>query len=382
MTDTDDYKTLWEAEKARSTQLQTELEYAMQKSVSIFENAGDSIFIVDFADYTIVDANSHASRRLGYKNDELIGMSLYDIEVDIENDSKIDSSWESDFSGTQVYECYHRRKDEQLIPIEVSSRIIKLNNREVILIFARNIELRKLVRKRELEITLEQERLKLLTTFIQNASHEFRTPLTTIMANNYLIPKLDDLQKRQERSEIIQSQVQRITNLVDMLLLMAKIENNSTYHFERLELLPLIKRITEDYQLKFANKPTLSLYLPANLPPIFGDRDYLSMTIRQLLDNAYRFTSTDRSITVSIGATDTVWIGIQDTGNGIANEDLPHIFKTFWRKDEAHTMYGFGLGLSIAKKIIEQHNGTLKIESVLGEGTTVSITLPISYETT
>jgi PAS domain S-box-containing protein len=381
MTDPVDYKALWEAEKAHSAQLQTELEYAKQKSVSIFENAGDSIFIVDFADYTIVDANSHASRRLGYKHDELIGMSLYDIEVDVENDPKIDSSWESDFSGTQVYECYHRRKDGQLIPIEVSSRIVNLNNREVILIFARNIELRKLVRQRELEITLEQERLKLLTTFIQNASHEFRTPLTTIMANNYLIPKLDDLPKRQERSEIIQSQVQRITNLVDMLLLMAKIESDSSHHPEPLQLLPLIQRIAEEYRLKFGDKPTLSLNLSANLPTIFGDQDHLDMTIRQLLDNAYRFTSVDGSITVSTGTTDTVWISIQDTGHGIANEDLPHIFETFWRKDEAHSLHGFGLGLPIAQKIIEQHNGTLEIESVIEKGTTVHITLPIHNET-
>lgn len=382
MTDRDDYKAMWEAEKARSIRLETELEYAKQKSVSIFENAGDSIFIVDFADYTIVDANSHASRRLGYKNDELIGMSLYDIEVDIENDHKIDSSWESDFSGTQVYECYHRRKNGQLIPIEVSSRIVNLNNREVILIFARNIELRKLIRQRELEIRLEQERLKLLTTFIQNASHEFRTPLTTIMANNYLIPKLDDLPKRQERSEIIQSQVQRISNLVDMLLLMAKIESDSTHHPKPLQLLPVIKRIADDYRLKFGNKPALSLDLSPNLPNVFGDEDHLEITIRQLLDNAYRFTSVDGSITVSTGATDTVWIRIQDTGHGIANEDLPHVFETFWRKDEAHSMHGFGLGLPIAQKIIEQHNGTLEIESVLEAGTTVSITLPILNETT
>ncbi len=382
MTHPDDYQALWEAEKARSTQLQTELKYAKQKSVSIFENAGDSIFIIDFADYTIVDANSHASRRLGYKDDELIGMSLYDIEVDIESDSDIDSSWESEFSGTQVYECYHRRKDGQLIPIEVSSRIVKLNNREVILIFARNIELRKLVRQRELEITLEHERLKLLTTFIQNASHEFRTPLTTIMMNNYLMPKINDIQKRQERSEVIQSQAQRITNLVDMLLLMAKIENDSTHQPKSLQLLPLIKRITEDYQLKFGNKPTLSLNLSANLPTIFGDSEHLDITIRQLLDNAYRFTSVDGSITVSAGVTDTVWIRIQDTGYGIANEDLPHVFETFWRKDEAHTIYGFGLGLPIAQKIVQQHNGTIGIESVLDEGTTVQITLPIYNEKT
>lgn len=321
-------------------------------------------------------------RQVRCYRDELIGMSLYEIEVDNESDPAMGSSWESDFSGTQVYECYHRRKDGQLIPIEVSSRIVTLNNREVILIFARNIGLRKLVRQRELEIALEQERLKLLTTFIQNASHEFRTPLTTIMMNNYLMPKLDDVQKRQERSAIIQSQVERITNLVDMLLLMAKIENNATYHAEPLQLLPIIKRIAEDYQLKSVDNPALSLNLSADLPIVFGDGDYIDMTIRQLLDNAYRFTSGDGLISISMGATDTVWIRIQDTGHGIANEDLPHIFETFWRKDEAHSLYGFGLGLPIAKKIIEQHNGTLVIDSVLEKGTTVHITLPIHNEKT
>lgn len=380
MTQSDDYKALWEAEKARNTQLQTELEFAKQRSVSIFENAGDSIFIVDFSDYTIIDANEHASRRLGYNANELIGMSMDDIEIAIEQDHEVDSSWESEFSGTHVYECYHRRKDGQLIPIEVSSRIVKMDNREVILMFARNIELRNLVRQRELEITLEQERLKLLTTFIQNSGHEFRTPLTTITMNSYLMPKLDDVQKRRERSEIIQSQVQRITNLVDMLLLMAKVENSATFQPEPVQLLPILQHIADDYQQESDGQPALSLHLAAELPPILGDEDHLETAVRQLLDNARRFTDADGSITVSTGTKDThIWITIQDTGHGIASEDLPHIFETFWRKDEAHSVYGFGLGLPIAQKIIAQHKGTLEIESEPNKGTTAHITLPI-YE--
>jgi PAS domain S-box-containing protein len=383
MPNPDDYKALWEAEKARSLQLETELEYARQRSASIFDNAGDSIFIVNSANLTVADANENASRRLGYTREALIGMSLDDLEVDMEP-SAVGSnmSWESSFSGTRVYECYHRHKDGQLIPVEVSSRAVKLMNRDVIVIFTRSIELRKLVQQRELEITLEQERLKLLSTFIQNASHEFRTPLTVITTSLYLLPRLEDVEKRQQKRDVIQAQVDRITSLVDMLLLMAKVESTPLSTPEPISIMSVVMSAVDSLRAKHGDAPLLTLHLPPDLPEVMGDSELLITMISQIIDNAYRFTDEAGSITLGAAVRDAdLSITIQDTGSGIASEDLPRVFETFWRKNAGHTHPGFGVGLTIAQKIAQQHKGRIEIESVPGQGTTVRIRLPLTSQT-
>lgn len=81
---------------------------------------------------------------------------------------------------------------------------------------------------------------------------------------------------------------------------------------------------------------------------------------------------------MSAGCTEeNIWINVRDTGIGISADDLPHIFETFWRHDEAHSTPGFGLGLPIAKRIIERHGGSITVESQLGLGSTFSVTLPV-----
>jgi len=85
-------------------------------------------------------------------------------------------------------------------------------------------------------------------------------------------------------------------------------------------------------------------------------------------------------VTVSAGTeSNQVWVNVADTGMGITPENLPKVFDTFWRQDVAHSTTGFGMGLSIAKRIIERHGGTITINSQLGQGTQVHITLPAAY---
>lgn len=109
-----------------------------------------------------------------------------------------------------------------------------------------------------------------------------------------------------------------------------------------------------------------------------GNADYLGEAIRQVLDNAYRFTPSDGTISVSLSIEeDHIRLKIQDTGEGISQANLAHVFESFWRQDEAHTTPGFGLGLPIAQKIVVLHGGRIEVESEINVGTTVKMILPL-----
>ncbi|MFN8530605.1 MAG: sensor histidine kinase [Anaerolineae bacterium] len=145
------------------------------------------------------------------------------------------------------------------------------------------------------------------------------------------------------------------------------------------DLTDVIDSVCHGVLKKFETVPSLHLELGSSLPRIRGDFDYLSDALGQILENALRFTLPDGTVTIVTGATESsVWIEVRDTGIGIEEDELPHIFETFWRNDKAHTTPGFGLGLPIAKRIIAQHNGEISVSSYQGQGTTFRVTLPLN----
>ncbi len=123
--------------------LRQQVQAANDSYGSLFEGAGDSIFIVDSETSHILEVNTNAVRRLGYSREELLEMTLDDIEVTCSSDSADNLQWASSFSGTQVYECHYRRKDGSLTPVEVSSRLARRNERDVFQNFVRDIAERK-----------------------------------------------------------------------------------------------------------------------------------------------------------------------------------------------------------------------------------------------
>jgi len=160
--------------KSDIEQLRHELAQTRQNYNNLFENIGDSLFIIDLANYQILTINDHACRRFGYTPAELIGKSLDDIEVMMSNISTQQLAWESSFSGTRVYECHYRHRDGSLIPVEVSSRIVIMNDRDVIQNFVRNIKIRK---------QMEEERQQLiddLDNFAHTVAHDLKNPLSVI----------------------------------------------------------------------------------------------------------------------------------------------------------------------------------------------------------
>lgn len=252
------------------------------------------------------------------------------------------------------------------------------DGREVVRGFAIDISERKRLQAQELTIALERERTRLLAQFIQNATHEFKTPLSIINSSAYLMERADQREKRSMRVTQIENQVTRIARLVDMLLKMSLLESTDTLSQIPIQigqiLTVLCHRLPDDAH----NRINYSCEKPDELPTVMGSPDHLMDAIQHLLDNAQRFTPDGGTVQVRVEQIhNQVMIEVADNGPGIPLEDQQRVFETFWREDKAHTTPGFGLGLPMARRIIELHNGNLILDSIPGEGTTLRIYLPV-----
>jgi two-component system, sensor histidine kinase len=232
----------------------------------------------------------------------------------------------------------------------------------------------------ERALQLEKERARLLTQFIQDASHEFRTPLSIINTSSYLLGRISKEPKQQVYLERIQEQSARIVGLVDRLILLARLDNTTALHVMPVVLNDLLQRRLEHKRRLLEEKNlVLCLELPDHPVTVSGNVEELSNAFTELIDNACQASHLGGMLYVTLQSEDaTAIITVQDNGIGIAEEDLPHIFERFYRVDTAHSTPGFGLGLPIAARIIDLHHGDIRIGSEPGQGTKVVVSLPVN----
>ncbi len=244
---------------------------------------------------------------------------------------------------------------------------------------------RKLAEQRELELALEKERTGLLRKFIRDVSHDFRTPLATINAALYIIMKSNNPDERERRADLIEQQVTRITRLLSGLLAMTRLDSGVEFDFRPLNLNQMLRDIASGplcYQAEEKGLViTLNLDEEMSLIPAAGEE--LIQALTNIVENAVQYTPAPGTITLRTHVqADYAVTEVRDTGAGITEDDLLHIFDRLWRADGVRNTQtgGGGLGLSIAKKIVEIHGGKIEAESTLGEGSTFTVKLPVSRE--
>lgn len=225
---------------------------------------------------------------------------------------------------------------------------------------------------RQLEEALHSQR-----RFVADASHELRTPLTTVRGNIELLRR-EPLIEAGERAEIVADtteEVDRLIRLVNQLLALARADAGQTLRDDPVPVQPLIEDVCRQARL-LTPQTGIHCEAPADVL-VQGDRDALKQVLLILVDNALVHTpaGTPVALTVSTAATQVVF-SVRDSGPGIAPEVLPHIFERFYRGQASRTGGGAGLGLSIAKDLIEAQGGMLTVESQLGQGTVFTAALP------
>jgi two-component system phosphate regulon sensor histidine kinase PhoR len=232
------------------------------------------------------------------------------------------------------------------------------------------------------DITRLKQLEKIRQDFVANVSHELRTPLTTI--KGYTETLLDGALKEEvapQFLQIIQKHADRLTKIVEDLLILSKIETKEfQLKMEVISLPNLVDDIIEFVQESAENKK-ISLSrneIPLSLA-VKGDRSRLEQILINLLDNAIKYTPEGGRVVVSAVERDSgeIQFSVEDNGIGIPREDLSRIFERFYRvdKDRSKELGGTGLGLSIVKHLVQAHGGRVWVESQMGKGSTFYFTL-------
>jgi len=234
--------------------------------------------------------------------------------------------------------------------------------------------------------SIDRERAvaRLQSEFVSTVSHEFRTPLTSLRQLSEMLSKgrvpTEDL--RQKSYDILSRESERLQRLVESLLDFGRIEARAfLYHYEHLDPVTLVGDLVAEFQEKAAAQGyRVELELAGKYPLIHVDREALGLALRNLLDNAVKYSPDCRTVWVEMARErNRLAIRVRDQGMGIPASEQKEIFKRFVRGtgSRAAHIQGTGIGLAMARHIIEAHDGEIRLESKPGRGSTFTILLPL-----
>jgi PAS domain S-box-containing protein len=390
---------------------------------AIFQHAAIGVILVN-QNREIVLANNYSETLFGYFNHELVGQkldilipnNLREKHVGLQNNYMSHPTTRPMGVGLDLQA---QRKDGSLFPVEISLSFFKDNNQSYYVAFVndatfkkkseetlieKNQEIKKfneylenevvkrtedLVKtmhqleesKEDLEKALVKERElgELKSRFVSMASHEFRTPLTTINSAASLIQKLsntEDQEKREKYLTKIKSAIGNLTDILEEFLSVGKLEEGKIEaRYDTFDLADLVEEIKTDL------KPMLKIgqsvdYQHFGNKNVVLDKSLLRKIIINLLSNSIKFSLENKQIVIVTNVDKYIELSISDKGIGISDEDQKHLFDRFFRGANVTNIQGTGLGLHIVARYTELMNGEVELKSKLGEGTTIKLTFP------
>lgn len=232
---------------------------------------------------------------------------------------------------------------------------------------------------------LRQKKLSgMKNDFINNMTHEFKTPIANIALAIDTIENLNQISDRgslQKYLSIIGSENYRLRENVEKILEISMMKSDEVnLKMEKIDLHALVGEVIESFDMMVeSNGGSINLHLDKKLPAFKGDKTHLANVIYNLIDNAIKYNHRPPKITLSVTSDGGLLsISVTDNGIGIPRSELDHIFSRFYRvpTGDIHDVHGFGLGLSYVKTIVEAHGGTIRVKSKFGEGSAFLITLP------
>lgn len=341
---------------------------------SIIQNYSDAVIALD-NDYRIFFWNKGAERIFGYTADEMLGKTVDPI-IPSELKEKGELQWlfeETLRKGyIENYETERIRKDGRRIIVNLSRSLIKDENGEVLGSIA---IVKDVTQIKELEKQIQHsDKLALIGQIAAGIAHEIGTPLNVISGNaEYIMMEMGENNPYKEELETIISQAERIANLIKQLLEFARPRkpnytkvnvNNELYH-----VVELLKHQFEKSNIK------LNLKFSEDIPSIYADCSQIHQVFLNIIVNAIQAINQNGVIEIETFAKDGyVNIKFRDNGVGILPEHIHKIFEPFFTTKEAGK--GTGLGLAVSKRIIDEHNGKIEVESTPGKGTVFTVKFP------
>ncbi len=230
------------------------------------------------------------------------------------------------------------------------------------------------------DISYLKELNRLKDDFVHTVSHDLRSPLTAVLGYAELLERVGKVNEQQrEFIRRINSSVQDITSLINDLLDLGKIEAGFDAHRESIQLDNILRYTLDNIKILAENKKqTLDIDIATDLPRIRGNPVRVRQMFDNLIGNAIKYTPKEKKIFIKLHCEDNqIIFKVADQGQGIPQEDQPHIFEKFYRASNiTSSATGTGLGLAIVKTIVESHNGRIWVESKIDEGSTFFVVLP------
>ena len=397
---------------------------------SLFENATEGIILTN-GNGDIVLVNPAAERVFGYQASELIGQP---VEVLLpshtrKNHEKLREGFYHNPSNRVMghgRDLYGRRKDGADIPVEVSLSFYRKDEELFVIAFIVDITARKKIeqnminQQRELEkmahdmrrlntqleakveertvilrealqkleksqkelseaLDKEKQLSEIKGRFVSMASHEFRTPLSTVLSSASLLSRYkhtEEQDKRDRHVEKIKSSVKHLNDILEDFLSLGKLDEGKVQsHFEEVELQPFLEDVLEEMK-GHLKKGQHFLYEHKGNATVNTDKKLLKNIVINLVSNAIKFSGEDKPIEIKSACGKACVLSIRDHGIGISEQDLEHLFSSFFRGKNAINIQGTGLGLHIVKRYLDLLGGTIELESQLHEGTKFKLTIP------
>ena len=228
----------------------------------------------------------------------------------------------------------------------------------------------------------EMELVRLKSDFVSNVSHELRTPLSLIRmyTETLLMGRIKDTGHVQAYYATMLTETERLTRLVNNILNFSRMEaGKKQYQMRNTDPNAIVRRVLETYEPHLLELGFTVSVECRDVPPILGDEESLAESLINILDNAAKYSDTDKQVRVATGWVDgMVFIEVEDHGIGIAPDQREKIFEKFYRVSSGlvHNTKGSGLGLALVRYIVEAHGGTVLVKSTPGEGSTFTLSFP------
>jgi PAS domain S-box-containing protein len=391
---------------------------------ALFEFATEGILVAN-SKGDIIKTNPATERMFGYAKNELLGKKI-EVLVPVRHvhnhqgyREKYITNPHARSMGTSM-DLHAKRKDGSEFPVEISLSPFTASDGQFVIAFIVDITIRKKAeaaitqQKKELEqlnsnlekrvrertmileeaiaelnrtkedlnnaLHKEKELNDLKSRFVSMASHEFRTPLATILSSLSLATKYSekgDKENQVKHIHRIKSSIGNLTDILNDFLSISKFEEGKiSASFEKFNIEEFTSDVLKEMQ-SIAKEGQKINFIHAGNSQVISDKKFLKHILFNLLSNAIKFSSEGKTIELKTEANNSQFtLSVKDSGIGISEEDQKHLFERFFRAHNATNIQGTGLGLNIVSKYVEMLDGTIRFKSTLENGTTFTITFP------
>lgn len=356
-----------------------------EKYRSLVETMRGGLAVFD-TEFRVTFVNDRFCELLGYSREETLGKHPTDFIAAVHMPLVQFHLARRQHAESTSYEVPLRHKDGRQIHVLLSGSPLfdKQGNYSGSIVVATDISLQKQAEETlRMALAKEKELGDLKTRFVSMASHEFRTPLATILALVETLStyrnKLSDEQIEQ-RYDKIKAQIGHLKNIMEDVLMLSRMQARRVeFNPAKLDLDALSRSILDEFQSQPTITHKLEYTASAGIYEILLDPKLMRQLLNNLLSNAIKYSPKETVVRITLDYNDSeVILKVSDEGIGIPEADLPHLFEPFHRATNVGTISGTGLGLVIAREAVELHGGTITVESQQGVGTTFMIRIPRS----